>query len=174
MTDPQFSGQAPQSNPGQQAPGYGQPQPGYGQPQPGYGQPQPGYGQPQPGYGQPAAGNNLTLNYWLSAFFSWLPALIFYFVDKGKSPLLDDHLKEVLNFQIVRTVVLVIIQIIPFVFLVAPDPNLIAIVGLIVTIAWWLVLIGTLIVSIIAAVKGPQEFEAGRAYRIPMNIRLIK
>ncbi|PIE21487.1 MAG: hypothetical protein CSA64_01610 [Arachnia propionica] len=168
MTDPQFSGQAPQPNPGQQAPGYGQPQPGYGQPQPGYGQPQPGYGQPA------APGNNLTLNYWLSAFFAWIPALIFYFVERGKSPLLDDHLKEVLNFQIVRTVVVLIVQFLPFAFMVIPDPNLLAIIGLIFTLAWWAVVIGALIISIIAAVKGPKEFEAGRAYRIPLNIRLIK
>ncbi len=174
MTDPQFPGQAPEPHPGQPAPGaHSQPQPGYGQPQPGYGQQQPGYGQPMQAP-QANPGGNLTLNYWLSAFFAWIPALIFYFVDKDKTPLLDDHLKELLNFQLTRTIATVALQIISFMVVFFPEPITASILVIVVKLALWVVIIGTLIISIMGAVKGPKEFEAGRAYRFPMNIRLVK
>lgn len=59
---------------------------------------------------QPAANpeqgyTTLTLNYWLSVFFSWIPALIFYFVEKGKNSVIDEHNRVNLNFQLVRTIV---------------------------------------------------------------------
>ncbi|MGB6038878.1 MAG: DUF4870 domain-containing protein, partial [Gordonia sp. (in: high G+C Gram-positive bacteria)] len=94
---------------------YGQPsqpgQPQYGQPsQPG----QPQYGQQQygqPGYQQACGQNgdvttNLSINFWLSAFFSWLPAVIFYFMDKDKVPAITrSYAAANLNFQILRTLV---------------------------------------------------------------------
>lgn len=100
---------------GQPAPGapYGQPAPGYGQPpqgapygQPGYGQP--GYGQPagapygaQAGYGAPVQ-SNITLNLWLSVFFSWVPALIFYLVEKDKvAPHYQRANAANLNYQLI-------------------------------------------------------------------------
>ncbi|WP_217183551.1 DUF4870 domain-containing protein [Streptomyces sp. AC495_CC817] len=106
--------------PGQPAPGYGQPAqpapgaPAYGQPAPGYGQPQgapygqqPGYGAPagapygQPGYGAPVQ-SNITLNLWLSVFFSWVPALIFFLIEKDKvAPNYQRANAANLNYQLI-------------------------------------------------------------------------
>ena len=108
---------APQPPPGYapQAPGFGAPQqPGYGAPQqPGYGAPQqPGYGAPQ-GYYQPQNGatnplSNLTANYWLSVFFFWIPALIFFLVESPKSsPQVRALHAANLNFALLRTALLI-------------------------------------------------------------------
>lgn len=37
-----------------------------------------------PGAPVDSALSNLTLNYWLSVFFTWLPALIFWLIEKDK------------------------------------------------------------------------------------------
>ncbi len=153
-------------NLGQPYPGYGQ-QPGYYQPNPG--QFQPGYGQLQPaGYAQRPVygqytmpGSNLALNYWLSALFGWLPALIFYLVDKDKAPLLDYHIKENLNFQLTRLLVIMVTYIL-------------GIVTLVLLLAVFVVVIGAFVIAVIAAINGPREFAAGRPYRIPLTIRFIK
>ena len=83
---------------------------------------------------QPAANpeqgyTTLTLNYWLSVFFSWIPALIFYFVEKGKNSVIDEHNRVNLNFQLVRTIVGVAAAIIP------------TVLGWIPFIGWFLALI---------------------------------
>lgn len=184
QADPYTQPQVPQSGPsadpygqpGQQQPGgYGQPgqqQPGgYGQPgqqqpggfgqQPGYGAaPSPYAGQMNPAYNGPpaeAAANTLTLNYWLSVFFSWIPALIFFLTEKDKHALMDDHLKENMNFQITRVI--------------AGAVTIVPVIG-------WLVggiaSIVLFVFAIIAALKAPDEFRAGRSYRFPFAIRVIK
>lgn len=116
-----------------QQPGYPQQQPGY--PQPGYQQPPPpGYQQPPHGYqqpgpqqpGQPAdPASTITLNFWLSVFFAWIPALIFWVMekDKGDQRATEFHTAN-LNFSLIRTAVGIVIAIfawIPFVgWVIAP------------------------------------------------------
>lgn len=46
----------------------------------------------------------LRVNVWLSAFFP-LAGVIFFFVEKGKNPLYDKHLKETLNMSLTRILV---------------------------------------------------------------------
>lgn len=66
----------------------------------------PQYGAPQPGIPQqnPAA-DRLVLNYWLSVFFQWIPALIFFFLDRGKDARQDSFNRKNLIFSLVRTAV---------------------------------------------------------------------
>ena len=147
--------------PGQGQPGYGQP--AYGQQAPGYGQQAPGYGQPGPGYGQPGPGqpqaygygaqtaSNLQLNLWLSAFFVWLPALIFFLIEKDKvAPAYQAANAGNLNFNIVRTIAIfaaTVLSGIPFLG------------GLLLVVVW----VGGLVIGIIHAVNVPPKVAAGQA-----------
>lgn len=147
--DPTY-GQQPPAYDQQQAPAYGQPQqPGYGQ-QPPYGQ-QPGYG--QAAYGQPYGGpepGNITANLWLSVFFSWLPALIFYLVEKDKVvPAARKAAADNLNFQIIRIIAMVAAAFIIW----------IPVVGVLVYIV---VVLGGFVLSIIHAAKVPGELRSGQ------------
>lgn len=144
--------QNPYGTPGGADP-YGQANP-YGAQNP-YGTP-PGYGVARPPFNPVSAQSNLQLNYWLSAFFGLIPAIIFYVVDKDKHPLLDDHLKENLNFTLTRVIV-GLIMIIPF-------------------IGWIVGGIGAIVLfifAIIGAMNGPNNFRMGQPYRFPFAIRFI-
>ena len=145
----------PGYNPPPADPNYGQ-QPAYGQPgQPQYGAPgyaqQPGYG--QPAYGQPGYGNepgNITLNLWLSVFFSWLPALIFFLVEKDKvNPVARKAAADNLNFQLIRIIAIVVsafLLMIPY-------------IGILI---YLVVAIGTFVIAIIHAAKVPSQVQAGQ------------
>lgn len=158
----------PAPAPGQPAPAYGQPAPApaYGQPAPAYGQPQPGYGQPQqgaPGYGAPAGAPygaqpayagapvqpNITINLWLTVFFGWIPALIFFLIEKGKVPANYDRANAAnLNFQIVIAIAYAACVVLSFVVIGA---FLIPLVSL-----------AQLIIGIIHAVNVPNQLAAGQ------------
>lgn len=121
------------------------------------GQPPQGY----PGYPQ-AAGNSveelgrIQLNAWLSVFFGWIPALIFYVVDKQQGPLVTEFHRQTLNFSLLRLGVGLL--------------TLIPVLG-------WFLAIGSLVLfvfAIIAAVKAPEEYRAGRAYHYPFNLPLVQ
>ncbi|UTX52979.1 DUF4870 domain-containing protein [Leucobacter aridicollis] len=114
-----------------QQPGYGAPgQPAYGAPQPGYGAPQqPGYGAPQqPGYGyyQPQQGQqdplpNLTASYWLSVFFLFIPALIFYLIESPRAtPQVRALHAANLNFSLLRSALFVLGWILTIVPILGP------------------------------------------------------
>lgn len=118
--------------------------------------PPPGYtAQRVPAYSADSTLTNVQLNYWLTAIFGW-PAVIFWAIDKDKTPLLDDHLKEVLNFGIVRVIAGVIWAV----------PVVGWILGAIASIA-------TLIIGIMGALNGPDAYKAGQQYRYPWNFRFI-
>lgn len=126
---------------------------------------------------QPAANpeqgyTTLTLNYWLSVFFSWIPALIFYFVEKGKNSVIDEHNRVNLNFQLVRTIVGVAAAIIPTIL--GWIPFIGWFLALIVGLALWVASIVLFVFAIIAAVKAPEEARAGRIYKFPFNLELVK
>lgn len=161
-----------------QQPPQGQPAPGqqgaWGAPSQQYQQPPMGGMPPQPhaGYGQMAAGSNnpnylagpseqgrntLQLDYWLSVFFSWIPALIFFLTERDKNKLVDDHTKEILNFSITRVIAGAVMVI----------PVIGWILGGIASIALF-------VVAILGALKGPEEYDNGRPYQFPLTLRLIK
>lgn len=102
---------APEAPAAPQAPAYGAAPtaPAYGAPAaPGYGAPQaPGYGAPQQnGPAREDELSELTLNLWLSVFFQWIPALIFYVMRKDTaSPLVRKALTDNLNWQIVSLII---------------------------------------------------------------------
>ena len=101
--------------------------------------------------------STLTLDYWLSVFFSWIPALIFFLTEKDKNKLMDEHTKELLNFNITRMIVGII----------TPIPFIGWIVGGIASLVLF-------IFAILGAVKGPEEYARGRTYQFPLAIRFIK
>ena len=154
--------QAPsQGQPG--APGYGQP----GQPAPGYAQPGPGYppaGQPQygqqPGYGAapgyygaaaPLQQSNITANLWLSVFFSWVPALIFFLVEKDKvAPNYQRANAANLNYQIIVVIAYAAV-------------GLLTIVTFgIAAFLYALLPIAQLIIGIIHAINVPTQLQSGQ------------
>ncbi|MFT4157145.1 MAG: DUF4870 domain-containing protein [Microbacterium sp.] len=167
----------PPAAPEQPAPAYGQPAPAYGQPAPAYGQPAaPAYGQPAPAYGQPPQGApaygapagapygapygaqpayaapvqpNITVNLWLSVFFGWIPALIFFLIEKDKVPANYQRANAAnLNFQIVIGIGVVASYLLTFVL-----------IGL---LTLPLVGLAALIIGIIHAVNVPQQLAAGQ------------
>lgn len=156
---PPASAPAPgQPAPGQPAPGYGQP--AYGQPAPGYGQPPqgapaPGYGAPagapygaQPAYGAPVQ-PNITINLWLSVFFGWIPALIFFLIEKDKvAPNYQRANAANLNFQIVLAIAYAACVVLSFVIIGA---FLLPLVSL-----------AQLIIGIIHAINVPPQLAAGQ------------
>lgn len=87
---------------------------------------------PTQNYPRTEATNNLLLNYILSVFFTWIPALIFYLLEKDKG---DERLRQLhtqnMNFQILRFIV-GICWAIPFV-------NILAIIFSIVLFAFQIV-----------------------------------
>lgn len=154
-------------------PGYGAPQNGYAAPN-GYAPPNPGYappGQPgQPGqYQQPYASDpaqsNIVLNYWLSVFFSWIPALIFYIVDRDKqNPRLYALQTANLNFSLLRIGVGVatwILALIPY-------------LGVLVAVVGWLFSIFLFVCHIIAATKASEAYRNGDPDPFIFNIPLVK
>ncbi|MEV8338576.1 DUF4870 domain-containing protein [Leucobacter sp. NPDC077196] len=157
---PQYQAPPAQQQPqSQQPPNFGAP--GQTPPPPG------GYQQPPAGYAQPVAdpATNVVLNYWLSVFFSWIPALIFYLIDKDKGDQrLYAYQRDNLNFSLLR-VGLVIAT-----WILALIPYIGAIFG-------FLLGIGSLVLfifHIIAAVKASEGFRRGEQPGFIFNIPLIK
>lgn len=151
---------APPAQPGQQAP-YQPPaypqqpmQQSYQQPPVQQGYPQGNAPQYQQGGTDPAS--TVTLNYWLSVFFSWIPALIFFLTEKGKNQFNDEFHKENLNFSIVRGIVgvLTLIPYLGFIFGIAS-----------------LVLF---VLHLVAAIEAPKKYNAGQVYKFPFNLPLVK
>ena len=162
---------APQQPVPPQQPQYEAPpqQPQYKAPpqQPQYQQPPAGYA--QPGYAQPAAVNpvgNLQLNYWLSVFFVWIPALIFFLVDKdkGNGRLRQLHVAN-LNFSLLRTIVYVA----TFVLMVIPY------IGWLIALLLWIGQIVLFVFHIIAAAKVAQAYQNGQpADPFILNLPMVK
>ncbi|MBL3699137.1 DUF4870 domain-containing protein [Leucobacter luti] len=126
-----------------------------------------GYQQPPLGYQQPIADpvSNVTLNYWLSVFFTWIPALIFFLIekDKGNQQAYAYH-RDNLNFSLLRVGVVIatwILGAIPFL-----GGFLAVILG-----------IGSLVLfifHIIAAAKAPENYRRGEQPGFIFNIPLVK
>ena len=130
----------------------------------------------QPSSSPEQAINTLTLNYWLSAFFWWIPALIFYFVEKGKNPVIDEHNRVNLNFQLVRTIMVVALWLFSLIInlIFGAIPFVGWVLSVISTLVFWGGLIVLFVFAIIAAVKAPEEARAGRIYKFPFNLELVK
>lgn len=105
--------------------------------------------------------STVTLNYWLSVFFAWLPALIFYFTEKGKSPLSDQYHRENLNFSILRTIAVLASSFIIW----------IPILGQII---WFVAWAGGFVLHLLVALKAKERFEAGEAPGFLFNLPMIK
>ena len=133
---------------------YGQQQPyqdPYGQ-QPQYGQ-QPGYGA-APGYygaAAPLQQSNITANLWLSVFFSWVPALIFFLVEKDKvAPNYQRANAANLNYQIIVVIAYAAV-------------GLLTIVTFgIAAFLYALLPIAQLIIGIIHAINVPTQLQSGQ------------
>ncbi|MCB1273935.1 MAG: DUF4870 domain-containing protein [Leucobacter sp.] len=129
--------------------------------------PPPAYQQPaQPAAPADAALNTLNLNYWLSVFFVWLPALIFWLIekDKGNARATQLHVAN-FNFSLLRTAV----------YVVTPILGLIPYVGLVLVPLCWIGSIVLFVFHIMAATKTAQAYNTGTP-KDPFifNIPLIK
>jgi len=130
-----------------------------------------GYQQPAPGYQQPAAGgadpvSNIQLNYWLSVFFAWIPALIFWIIekDKGNQRVTAFHVSN-LNFSLLRTAVGIGISIF----------GLIPYIGWLIAVLLWLGSIVLFVFHIMAAAKAANEYRnGGSTDPFIFNIPLVK
>jgi len=156
------------------APSYEAPPAGaYQQPPAGAYQAPPAGGYQQPGgYAQPAANpaGNLQLNFWLSVFFAWVPALIFFLVNKDKG---DARLRQLdaanLNFSLVRTFAMIAAQILSFILMFIPYIGFIG--GLLTFVAW----AGGLVLHILAAVKVEEAYRTGQpADPFMFNLQMVK
>ena len=142
-------------------------QPQYQTPPPGQVPPAGGYQQPQPGYAQPAADpvSNITLNYWLSVFFTWLPALIFFLIEKDKgNPQAYAFHRDNLNFSLLRTIAYVAIVVVGW----------IPYIGWLIAILLWLAQIVLFIFHIMAAVKAPDAYRRGGQPEFVFNVPIVK
>lgn len=136
-----------------------QPYPQQGQQQyPPQGQQYPQQGQqhyPQQ-FSQQATANTVQLNYWLSVFFSWIPALIFYVNEKGKNQLADEYHRQNLNFALVRVIcsVGIVIPYLGFLFFIAA--------------------IVLFVFHIMAAASAQSNFNRGQLPKFVFNLNLVK
>ncbi len=159
---PSTPGYLPPQQPTQQPPAGYAPPPGYSPP-PGSAPP----GAPQQGYPQPVADpvNNITLNYWLSVFFSWIPALIFYIIEKDKGdPRVTAFHAANLNFSLIR----VGVGVVTLIFIWIP------ILGWIIGGLLGLVSLGLFILHIVAAASAADDFRGGRKPNFLFNIDMVK
>lgn len=130
------------------------------------------YQQPPAG-GQPGgaaavdpAVNTITLNYWLSVFFTWLPALIFWMIekDKGNARATAFHVSN-FNFSLLRTGLLVvgwIIALVPY-------------IGWLIAAILWIGHVVLFVFHIMAAVKAAENYKnGGSTDPFIFNIPLIK
>ncbi|MGK0722308.1 DUF4870 domain-containing protein [Leucobacter sp. W1478] len=126
------------------------------------------YQQPQQGYQQPQAADpvsSITLNYWLSVFFTWLPALIFWIIekDKGNQRAMEFHVAN-LNFSLVRTGVVIagwIIGMVPY-------------IGWILGLLIWVASVVLFVFHIMAAAKAPDAYRKGGHPEFVFNLPIIK
>lgn len=160
----------PPENPN--APPQGSPQPPQGSYQQApYGAPPPppgAYAQPgqyqQAGY--PDGGfQNLQINLWLSVFFSWIPALIFYLIDKDKTtdPIRRANIDN-FNFQLIRLIVGLaawVLALIPF-------------VGWILALILWLASVALFVIAIVHAVQVPNAIRNGQPARYIFTVNWVK
>jgi uncharacterized membrane protein len=124
-----------------------------------------------PGYPQqpaPVAANpvsNLQLNYWLSVFFTWLPALIFWLIEKDKGDQRATKLHvDNFNFSLLRTIAylaIIVIGWIPY-------------IGWIIAILLWLAQIVLFVFHIIAATKVKTSYETDGKDPFIFNIPMVK
>jgi len=89
-------------------------------------------------------------------FFSWMAPLIIYLIKKGEGDeFTTNNAREALNFQLTVLIAYVGCFILSFVL-----------IGLFL---FWVVMMGNLVLTIVAAVKTSN----GENYRYPMTIRLV-
>lgn len=139
-------------------------------------QPQGGYAAPPAAPGgyaqQPIADpvSNITLNYWLSVFFSWIPALIFFLIekDKGNAQVRAYHADN-LNFTLLRIGTIIAAYIVGFIFLFIPYFG-----AAISIILIWAAILVPFIFHIIAAAKAPEAFRRGEKPPFIFNIPMVK
>lgn len=177
---PHGYGQQPaQAFPQQAAPGFSQPPAHQAPPQQGYGQTAPGHpfgGQPNQayppvGYGAPGQVSQADEKTWSiiahagppvvailsGGMLAWIPPLVSYLMYKDKSPFVRQHSTEALNFQITLLIAYVVCLVLAIITLG---------IGAVLYVVPW-------ILSIIFAIMGAMAANEGRAYRYPMNLRLV-
>jgi uncharacterized membrane protein len=110
------------------------------------------------------------MNYWLSVFFTWLPALIFYLIEKDKGDPRARYLHAAnLNFAILRAGALFVWYIIAIPLAFIPYLGLI-----IVGIGYLAIGVGPLVLHIIAATKIKENYMTGNPKPFMFNVTWVK
>lgn len=134
---------------------------------PGQTPPPGGHQQPPAGYAQPVADpvSNITLNYWLSVFFTWIPALIFFLIekDKGDRRAYEYH-RDNLNFSLAR----IIAGVAAYILLLIPY------LGWVLFVLIWIGEIVLFVFHIIAAAKAAAAFRSGQPAPFIFNVPMVK
>lgn len=91
-------------------------------------------------------------------FIPVIPALIMWLIRRDRSPYLDDHGREAVNFQI--SLVLYAVIIIP-------------IIGLLTCAVGWLLYLPLYVLAIVGMIKAAIAANRGEYYRYPATIRFL-
>lgn len=89
-------------------------------------------------------------------FFTFLPALIIWLVQKEKSAFVETESKEALNFAILIAASYIVGSILSVIL-----------IGVVLIFAAW-------VLSLIFCIQGAIKANKGQNYRYPLNVRLIK
>lgn len=104
------------------------------------------------------------LNYWLSVFFIWIPALIFFLIERGKDARADAYHRDNLNFALLRTAVLVAGSLLGFIPFLGP-----LLTGLV-----WVASVVLFVFHIVAAAKLPQTYRDGAPPAFVINVPFLQ
>ncbi|RRD60708.1 DUF4870 domain-containing protein [Leucobacter sp. OH1287] len=114
----------------------------------------------------PNALSNLQLNYWLSVFFTWIPALIFFLLNKEtQSPREREYNAANLNFSLLRLFVYIALTIL------TQLPDVLGVIFLFGLSALSIVLF---VFHIIAAVKLNDTYQRGEKAPFFFNLSIVK
>ncbi len=97
-------------------------------------------------------------------FLFWIPALIFYLTERGKSPTIDKFNRDNLNFTLVRTLVGVAV------WLFSGIPVL----GTLVALAGSIAGLVLFVFHLIAAIKVKENYERGQGSGFIFNVDIVK
>ncbi len=91
-------------------------------------------------------------------FVPVVPALVMWLIKRDKSPYLDDHGREAVNFQI--SLLLYMVVIIP-------------VIGLLTCAIGWFLYLPLYVLAIVGMIRGAIAANRGEYYRYPATIRLL-
>ncbi len=93
------------------------------------------------------------------AFVPVVPALAMWLIKRERSPFIDDHGREAVNFQISLVIYALAGVVAGF---------------LTCGVGWWVILPATYILGIVGMIRGAMDAHRGLFYRYPMCLRFVE